>query len=70
VRRATPEELIIVGEMLRLRAGGATLREIAAWLIEHKVPTRRGGWWAPENERYVLSNPRYKSGFGSEGRNA
>jgi site-specific DNA recombinase len=57
-----PEELVIVGEMRRLRAGGATLREIAAWLVEHRVPTRRGGQWAPENVRYLLSNPRYTPG--------
>lgn len=55
-----PEELAVVGEMQRRRAGGATLREIAAWLVEHKVPTRRGGRWAPGNVRYVLSNPRYQ----------
>jgi len=57
---AVPEELVIVSEMRRLRAGWATLREIAAWLAENKVPTRRGGRWAPENVRYLLSNPRYR----------
>jgi len=57
--KPVPEELIIVGEMRRLRAGGATLREIAARLVEHTVPTRRGGQWAPESVRYLLSNSRY-----------
>lgn len=65
--RPVPEELALVGEMQRRRAGGATLREIASWLADRKVPTRRGGRWAPEHVRYVLSNPRYKPGPDAHG---
>lgn len=54
-----PGELAIVREMRQLRNGGATLREIAAWLTSRNVPTKRRGRWSPEHVRYLLSNPRY-----------
>ena len=55
-----PEELAIVEKVEHMRADGATLRQIAAWLQDQGTPTRRRGRWSPEHVRYLLSNPRYQ----------
>lgn len=38
---------------------GDSLRGIAAWLTDQRVPTRRGGRWNPSTVRSILLNPRY-----------
>jgi Recombinase len=69
-RRARVALRLIIGdEMRRLRVSGATLREIAAWLAEHEILTRRGGQWAAENVRYLVANPRHRQGAITAARN-
>jgi site-specific DNA recombinase len=53
-----PEELAIVEKVELMRADGATLRKIAAWLQAERVPTRRRRRWSPEHVRHLLKSAR------------
>lgn len=55
-RDATPhkEEAAVVAEILRLRAAGASYRNITALLNERAVPAKHGGPWHPMTVRSVV----------------
>lgn len=53
-------ELVVVRAAKELRAGGHTLREIASWLTDQRVPTRRKGRWSAEHVRLMLANHLYQ----------
>ena len=55
----TPEDASVLAIMFKMRAEGATLPGIAAWLNAsgHKAP--RGGRWNKSSVLYVLRNQRY-----------
>lgn len=54
-----PAEAAVIGEVFERFAAGDSLRSLAAWLDESKVPTRRSGRWNPSSVRTILTNPRY-----------
>ena len=49
-----PGEIEIVYEIATMRATGAKLADIAAYLTVSNVPTRRGGKWSAEQVRSIL----------------
>lgn len=52
-------EARVVKRIFKMRDQGKTLQEIADWLNDEGVETRRGGQWHPATARYILQNPRY-----------
>jgi site-specific DNA recombinase len=55
------KQAVIVRELFRRCAAGATLRQLARWMQEQGVPTQRGGKaWYGSTLRYLLMNPAYK----------
>jgi hypothetical protein len=49
-----PGEIEIVHETAAMRRSGATLADIASYLTNSGVPTRRGGRWSAEQVRSIL----------------
>jgi site-specific DNA recombinase len=53
-------EAVVIREVFRRFAAGDSLRSLAAWLTDSKVPTRRDGdRWSPSTVGTMLRNPRY-----------
>lgn len=50
------EELAVVGRILRRRASGATLQQIADDLNIDRIPTKNGRRWHPSTISYLLRN--------------
>lgn len=50
---ANPDELAIVDQVTRLRASGASYREIARALVDAGLTTRSGGQWNPNQVRRI-----------------
>lgn len=55
----TAEAAAQLAQIFKMRAEGATLQSIAAWLNDVGCPAPRGGRWGRSSVRYVLANARY-----------
>ena len=49
-----PEELAVMGRMLRLRNGGGSLRGVAHGLNEEGLAAKGGGVWHPQGVKNIL----------------
>jgi len=48
-----------IKQIYNMYLAGTSMTKIAEWLIENKVPTKRGGIWGSRQVESILSNPLY-----------
>ena len=53
------EEAVIVKSIFENYAAMKSLTKVVGWLVEYKVPTKRGGKWSTPTLRQMLTNPFY-----------
>ena len=53
------EEAVIVKAIFENYAAMKSLTKVAGWLVDNKVPTKRGGKWSTPTLRQMLTNPFY-----------